>query len=117
MNGVEYNYKTYQGQELTKDLGLNTHEWKYRISDPSIGRFWQIDPLAEDYMYNSTYAFQWDFEFSGFPVQIPNLAKLTLRSEADSIRSTALLKPSELVFQCFGVPGRYTPGFGIDICL
>jgi len=28
------------------------------MSDPAIGRFWQIDPLAADYMYNSTYAFQ-----------------------------------------------------------
>ncbi|BFP42650.1 hypothetical protein FGF1_34950 [Flavobacteriaceae bacterium GF1] len=56
--GVENNLKTYQGQELTKDLGLNTHEWRYRVSDPSTGRFWQIDPLAEDYVYNSTYAFQ-----------------------------------------------------------
>ena len=56
--GVKNNLKTYQGQELTEDLGLNTHEWKYRMSDPAIGRFWQIDPLAEDYVYNSTYAFQ-----------------------------------------------------------
>ncbi|MGB2136553.1 MAG: RHS repeat domain-containing protein, partial [Flavobacteriaceae bacterium] len=56
--GAENNLKTYQGQEFTGDLGLNTHEWKYRMSDPAIGRFWQIDPLAEDYTYNSTYAFQ-----------------------------------------------------------
>ncbi|MDC6384616.1 DUF6443 domain-containing protein [Muricauda sp. SK9] len=56
--GVENNLKTYQGQEFTDDLGLNTHEWRYRIGDPAIGRFWQVDPLAEDYMYNSTYAFQ-----------------------------------------------------------
>lgn len=56
--GVENNLKTYQGQEFTKDLQLNTHEWKYRMSDPAIGRFWQIDPLSEDYTYNSTYAFQ-----------------------------------------------------------
>ena len=48
----------YQGQERTFDLGLNTDQWKYRVSDPSIGRFWQIDPLAEDYVYNATYAFQ-----------------------------------------------------------
>lgn len=34
------------------------HEWKYRFSDPSIGRFISIDPLAEDFVYNSTYAFQ-----------------------------------------------------------
>ncbi len=58
LNGTKNNLKTYQKQEFTEDLGLNTHEWKYRISDPAIGRFWQIDPLAEDYPYNSTYAFQ-----------------------------------------------------------
>lgn len=56
--GVKNNLKTYQGQEFTEDLGLNTHEWRYRISDPAIGRFWQVDPLAEDYVYNSPYAFQ-----------------------------------------------------------
>ncbi|MCP4176613.1 MAG: hypothetical protein GY756_02505, partial [bacterium] len=55
---AEFKYKTYQGQEFTDDLGLNIHEWKYRISDPAIARFWQIDPLAEKYTYNSTYAFQ-----------------------------------------------------------
>ncbi|GAA3608228.1 DUF6443 domain-containing protein [Flavivirga amylovorans] len=51
-------YKDYQGQELTEELGLNMHEWKYRFSDPALGRFISIDPLAEDYPYNSTYAFQ-----------------------------------------------------------
>jgi|GEM_PF-1072243 len=56
--GAKNNLKTYQRQEFTEDLGLNTHEWKFRMSDPAIGRFWQIDPLAEDYTYNSTYAFQ-----------------------------------------------------------
>ncbi|RNL88492.1 hypothetical protein ED312_08570 [Sinomicrobium pectinilyticum] len=58
MSGVKNNLKTYQGQEFTEDLGLNTHEWKFRVSDPATLRFWQIDPLAEDYYYNSTYAFQ-----------------------------------------------------------
>jgi len=53
----EYNYKQFQGQEWTEDLGLNIHEWKYRISDPAIGRFWQVDPLAEDYVYNGVYNF------------------------------------------------------------
>lgn len=33
------------------------YEFKYRIDDPKIGRFWQVDPLADKYTYNSTYAF------------------------------------------------------------
>ena len=56
--GVENNLKTYQKQEFTEDLGLGFHEWRYRASYPDLVRFWQIDPLAEDYMYNSTHAFQ-----------------------------------------------------------
>ncbi|MGV6844833.1 MAG: hypothetical protein ACWA42_01740 [Lutibacter sp.] len=56
--GAQSDFKTYQSQEFTEDLGLNTHEWKYRISDPALGHFWQIDPLADKYVYNSTYAFQ-----------------------------------------------------------
>jgi len=55
--GVKNNLKTFQDQELTEDLGLNTHEWRYRVSDPSMGRFWQVDPLATDYTHNSPYAF------------------------------------------------------------
>lgn len=57
IDGIHYPYKMFQGQEHTEELGLNVYEWKYRTSDPALGRFWQIDPLAEDYVYNSTYAF------------------------------------------------------------
>ena len=57
MNGVKNNLKTYQDQEFTDDLGLNTHEWRYRISDAAIGRFWQVDPLTEDYMDWGPYVF------------------------------------------------------------
>lgn len=47
----------FQGQELTEDFDLDVYEFKYRMHDPAIGRFWQIDPLAEDYVYNGTYNF------------------------------------------------------------
>ena len=43
---------------MTEDLGLNVYEFKYRFYDAAIGRFWSIDPLADVYVYNSTYAFQ-----------------------------------------------------------
>src|SRR5690606_17613580 len=56
VNSTAKNWK-FQGQELTEDLDFNMYEFKYRMHDPAIGRFMQIDPLAEDYVYNSTYAF------------------------------------------------------------
>ena len=56
VNGAHHNWD-FQGQERTEDLELNVLEFKYRIHDPAIGRFWQIDPLAEKYAYNGTYNF------------------------------------------------------------
>ncbi len=32
--------------------------FKYRVSDPVIGRFWSSDPLGSKYPHNSNYAFQ-----------------------------------------------------------
>ena len=48
----------YQGQERQDELGLNWDSFKWRNYDYAIGRFMSIDPLAEEYAYNSTYAFQ-----------------------------------------------------------
>jgi len=47
----------FQGQEFNEDFDLDYYEFKYRFHDPQIGRFIQIDPLADEYVYNSTYAF------------------------------------------------------------
>ena len=48
----------YQEQERQDELGLNWDSFKYRNYDYAIGRFFNVDPLAEKYPYNSTYAFQ-----------------------------------------------------------
>ncbi len=48
----------YQEQERQDELGLNWDSFKYRNYDYAIGRFMSVDPLAEKYPYNSTYAFQ-----------------------------------------------------------
>ncbi|MFT3675504.1 MAG: DUF6443 domain-containing protein [Chitinophagaceae bacterium] len=47
----------FQGQPLDDDLGVNWYGFKWRNHDFQIGRFIQIDPLSEEYIYNSTYAF------------------------------------------------------------
>ncbi|MBM6498164.1 type IV secretion protein Rhs, partial [Flavobacterium macrobrachii] len=40
-----YKYR-YQSQEFQDELGLNIYFFKFRMSDPAIGRFLQIDPLS-----------------------------------------------------------------------
>ena len=47
INGVENNYKTFQGKELEKELGRNTYDFGWRDYDPAIARWTTIDPLAE----------------------------------------------------------------------
>lgn len=70
-NSLGQKEKTFQGQRVTEDFGLNVHEWKYRVSDPAIGRFWQIDPLAEKYNWMTTYQFS-----SNQPIHAPELEGL-----------------------------------------
>ncbi|RAW00574.1 DUF6443 domain-containing protein [Pseudochryseolinea flava] len=47
----------FQGQELQEQFDLGWYHYKYRMHDPALGRFSALDPLAEDYKYNSVYAF------------------------------------------------------------
>jgi RHS repeat-associated protein len=55
---VDYKYG-FQGQERDDELkgNGNSINYKYRMDDPRIGRFFAIDPLAKDYPWNSPYAF------------------------------------------------------------
>ena len=48
---------TFQNQRFDDEFGVNWVQFKWRNHDPQTGRFIEIDPIAEDYRYNSTYAF------------------------------------------------------------
>jgi RHS repeat-associated protein len=49
----------FQGQERDDEMkGIgNSWNFKYRMYDPRLARFFAVDPLFKDYPHNSTYAF------------------------------------------------------------
>ena len=46
---------TFQDQEYDEETGWVQFKWRNHM--PELGRFFNVDPLAEDYYYNSPYAF------------------------------------------------------------
>jgi RHS repeat-associated protein len=56
-NKIKFQGQEFATKEFSDGTGLEMYEFKYRMDDPQIGRFWQQDPLAHDYRYNSPYAF------------------------------------------------------------
>ena len=47
----------FNGKELDTDFGLNWYHYGARMYDPAIGRFTGIDPLADAYSFQSTFAY------------------------------------------------------------
>ncbi len=52
----DYKYK-YNGKELQDELNLNVYDYGARNYDPALGRWFNIDPLAEKYPAYSPYAY------------------------------------------------------------
>jgi RHS repeat-associated protein len=56
-NYPENKMKFNEGTELNTSCEINLYETSFRSLDPQLGRFWQIDPLADAAYEHSTYAY------------------------------------------------------------
>ncbi|WP_420386234.1 RHS repeat domain-containing protein [Roseivirga sp.] len=83
------NYNTFQGQERTEDFDLGWYQFKWRNHDPAIGRFFNIDPLAEEYLYNSPYAFSENHITSH--VELEGLEKISIKKTETARKTEAVL--------------------------
>ncbi len=55
-DGYRYGFQGQESDDEVKGKG-NSVNYKYRMHDPRIGRFFAVDPLSDDYPYYSTYSF------------------------------------------------------------
>ncbi|WP_299112085.1 RHS repeat-associated core domain-containing protein [uncultured Winogradskyella sp.] len=56
VNSVASKFK-YNGKELNDELGLDWYDYGARNYDSSLGRWMNLDPLAENYYYDSPYIY------------------------------------------------------------
>ncbi len=59
INGTHHKYM-FGGKELSEDLGLNTYDFGARNYDPALGRWMNLDPLAEKMRRHSPYNYAFD---------------------------------------------------------
>jgi hypothetical protein len=95
--GNTKNYRQFQNQNRVEDFGLDIDIFKYRASDPQIGRLWSVDPLASSYVYNSPYALQ-ENKF-GRGVELEGLELMTF-----PLSSTTMLRPIVAPIRTLRIP-------------
>jgi RHS repeat-associated protein len=105
----------FQGQEKQEDLGLNWTQFKWRMHDPQLGRFTSIDPLSEQFYYNSTYAFSENKVTSHIELEGLESVSMHVIKAATSPKTTqSLQKASEAGKQMVSVKGSVQVGLGLE---
>lgn len=92
--GYRYGFQGQEDDPEVKGEGNSTN-YKYRMHDPRIGRFFSIDPLAPKYPYNSPYAFSENrvidgLELEGLEVVLSKLMQTNFGCMLESINSNSV---------------------------
>ncbi|MEW4923136.1 DNA/RNA non-specific endonuclease [Algibacter sp. 2305UL17-15] len=93
----DYRYG-FQGQEMDDEVKGegNSLNYKYRMQDPRVGRFFAVDPLTHSYPWNSSYAFSENMviqfvELEGLEISNPMAAmERDLRENGTLFQKTAV---------------------------
>jgi RHS repeat-associated protein len=115
VNGTEHPYK-YNGKEHNQELGLDWYDYGWRNYNPAIGRWMNIDPLAEVYSPLSPYNYTAnnpvrfvDYDGEDFGVEINHKDK-TLKIKANLYfkSSEDLAKNLNAILQWNDAEGTYS---------
>ena len=107
-NASYKNYK-FQEQEL-QETGFYSFKWRNYMAD--VGRFFNIDPLAEKYTHNSTYAFSENRvidarELEGLEAEIINKSNVSTSISSD-ISGLPVSTPATIQLTANIVQGSFT---------
>ncbi|WP_146260495.1 hypothetical protein [Algoriphagus chordae] len=81
--GIKENKWKFQGQESIDEFELNWSSFKWRNHQPEIGRFFNVDPLADKFVHNSPYAFSENKVTSH--VELEGLEAVSIQAEGRGI--------------------------------
>ncbi len=116
-NSSDYRYG-FQNQEKDDELKGegNSVNFKYRMHDPRLGRFFAVDPLSWKYFYNSPYAFSENRLIDGIELEGLEVRSIHLdirgAVERNALGVTGSVSAG-LMFDGSGLAFFVTPGAGV----
>jgi RHS repeat-associated protein len=113
--GYRYGFQGQERDDEVKGDG-NSVNYKYRMHDPRVGRFFAVDPLSNEFPWNSSYAFSENtvihlIELEGLETSAPKHVYMHdgLKTTIQAIDATAVEKQKILSIPSFNLNSPTTP--------